>query len=110
LIKRSACGDFAAGIACAVRLGGRTLGAIERFGEDARRGGLADAAHAGENIRVRDAVRLNRVRKRPRHVLLADNLSKRLRAIFSGDDFVAHSILSCASRLRSAGGDERNFG
>ena len=89
-VERSAGGNFAAGVAGVVGLGGGALRAIERFGEDAGGGGLADAADAGKNIGVRDAVRLDGVRERARDVLLPDDVAERLRAIFSGDDFIAH--------------------
>ena len=66
------------------------LRAVERFGEDARGGRLSHAAHAGENVCVRHAIRLDGVRERLGDVLLADNVAEGLRPIFSRDDFIAH--------------------
>ena len=97
-VERIAGGNFAAGIAGAVRLGGGTGGAIERLRQDAGGGRFADAANAGKNVRMRDAVRLNRIRERARDVLLPDDVAERLRAILSGYDFVAHGrfLFACA--------------
>ena len=44
--------------------------AVERLGQDARRGGLADAAHAGEEEGVRDAAGADGVAQRARDVFL----------------------------------------
>ncbi len=89
-VERSSRGNFAAGVAGVVGLGGRALRAVERFGENARRGGLSHAAHARKNVRVRHAIRLDRVRERLGDVLLADEVAERLRPVFSRDDFIAH--------------------
>ena len=89
-VERSAGGNFAAGIAGVVGLGGGAFHAIQRLGEDARGGRLAHAAHAGKDIGVSDAIRFDGVRERLRDVLLADNFSECLRAIFSSDNFIAH--------------------
>ena len=55
-VERRASGDFLAGVALTARIGGGTVNAIQRFGEDARRGRLADAARTGKNVGVRDAI------------------------------------------------------
>ena len=47
---------------------------IERAGEDARRRGLADAAHAGEDPGLRNASGLEAVRDRAHHGVLADQI------------------------------------
>ena len=47
---------------------------VERTGEDARRRGLADAAHAGEDPGLRDASSLERIRDRAHHRILADQI------------------------------------
>jgi hypothetical protein len=60
------------------------------------RGGFAHAAHARKNVRVRHAVRIDRVRQRPRDVLLPDNLAERLRPVLPRDNLVAHGM--CCSR------------
>ena len=66
--------------------------AVERLGEDARARRLADAAHAGEQEGVRDAVLFDRVRERPRDVLLADQVPKTHRAPLARKDDVAHEV------------------
>ena len=50
--------------------------AIEAFGEDPRDGRLADTTGTCEQKRVMDAPGLERVRQRPAHVLLPDELCK----------------------------------
>ena len=50
--------------------------AVERLGEDARDGGLADAARAGEEIGVVEPVALERVGQGPDDVLLARQLGE----------------------------------
>ncbi len=51
--------------------------AVERLGEDARGGRLADAADAGEEIGLRDAALAQRIRERRHDGLLADERRKR---------------------------------
>src|SRR5205814_253303 len=50
--------------------------AVEAFGENARDGGLADTASAGKQKRVMDPSGFERVRQRPTHMLLSDELCK----------------------------------
>ena len=57
--------------------------AVERAGEEARGGGLAGAARAGEEVRVADAVLVDRVPERSRDVLLADQLCEFLRPVLA---------------------------
>jgi hypothetical protein len=61
----------------------RTLFAIQGFGDDARRRGLADAAHPGKKIGVSDALGSNRVLESPRDVTLPGDVFKTLRAPFA---------------------------
>ncbi len=56
---------------------------IERARQNARRRGLADAAHAGEDPGLRDAARLERVRDRAHHGVLADQVVERRRPVFA---------------------------
>ena len=60
--------------------------AIEGLGQDARRRRLADAAGAGEQIGVPDAVGGDGVGQGPGDVLLADQLVEGLRPIAPGHD------------------------
>ena len=69
-------------------VGRRALLAVQRLGQDAGGRGLADAAGAGEQIRMADAIGRNRVRQRLGDVLLADQFGERLRPIAPGDDDV----------------------
>ena len=59
-------------------------GIVERAGEDAGGGGLADAAHAGEHVGLRDAAAVEGVGERPDHRLLADQIGEALRPVFAG--------------------------
>ena len=56
---------------------------IERAGQNARRRGLADAAHAGEDPGLRDAAGLERVRDRAHHGVLADQVVEGRRPVFA---------------------------
>ena len=102
-------GDLTAHRAGVVRLGGRTLDAVQRLGQDARGGGLADAADAGEEIGVMDAVVLDRVVQRPDRGLLTDDVVER-----SGDGTCARepgrtcgvSIEGSVGRFRSVTADD----
>ena len=67
------------------RRGDRAVGqfVIERAGEDARRRGLADAAHPGEDPGLRDAAELERVRDGAHHGVLTDQVAERRRPVFA---------------------------
>ena len=58
--------------------------------EQAGGGGLADAARPAEQVGVRDAIELDRVRERADDVLLAGHVVEGLRALLAGEDEVAH--------------------
>ena len=74
--------------------------AVERLGQDPGGRSLADAAGAGEQIGVPDAVAGDRLLQRLGDVLLADELVERLRPIAPGDDDVLAGVdASFASRL-----------
>ena len=64
------------------RLVGRE--AVERLGEDSRHRGLADAARAGEQIRMGDPAGLDGVLERLRNRVLPDHVVEGLRTIFPG--------------------------
>ena len=97
--------DLAAGVALVAGFRGGALRAVERFGENARRGCFAHAARARKNVGMRHAAGLDGVGERARDVLLPDHVGKRLRPPFSRDDLVAHSVRVppslCDSALRS---------
>ena len=69
-------------------VGGGPLIAVQAARQNARDGGLAGAALAGKNVAVRDPLLRDRVFERGADVLLADQLRKRLRPVFPGDDLV----------------------
>ncbi len=79
---------------------------IQAARENARRGGLADTAHAGEHPGLGDAPGAKRVRERTHHGLLADEIVKIARAVLAGKDAVAGGIV--AARRREPG--ERRLG
>ena len=70
-------GQATAGITHPAWGGGRSLFAIQRARQDARRGGFAAAARSGKQIRMVDTAGVQRHRKRAGDVLLAYNLTKR---------------------------------
>src|SRR3972149_6083617 len=83
-------GDFAAGRALAAGLHRRTFLAVQRFRQDARRGGLAHAARAGEDVGVGDLVLLEGVLQRADDGFLADDFVEGLRAVLARDYLVGH--------------------
>ena len=58
---------------------------IEGAGEDARGRGLADPAHAGQNIGLMDSLEVEGIRQRPDHGLLADQILETRGPIFAGE-------------------------
>ena len=64
--------------------------AVQALGEDARQRGLADAARAGEEIRVVQALVLERVAQGAHHVLLAHEAGEIPRPPLAGKDLIAH--------------------
>ena len=86
-------GDFRARSALAAGPDRWALGAIERLGEDPRRGGLPHAARARENVTVRHPVPPDGVGECFRDQLLTDHLVENLRPVLAGDHLVGHGIL-----------------
>ena len=73
------------------RCGAADFGAaVEGHGHDARDGGFADAAMAGEDVAVGDAVLAERVHQGAGDVVLAGDVGKALRTVFSGQNLVTH--------------------
>jgi hypothetical protein len=60
------------------------------LGEDARNGGLADTAGAGEQIRMVQAVIVEGVHQRLLHVVLPDQFGEIARAPLARQDLVTH--------------------
>src|SRR5207302_4788104 len=94
--------DFPADRALVARLGGRTFDAVQRLREDARGRRFADAANAGEEIRVMDALSLDRVLQRADDRLLSDDVAEGLRPVFARERLVGHVAWSLG------GGAEEN--
>ena len=86
------------------RAGDRTVRQliVERAGQDARGRGLAHAAHAGEDPRLRNAAGLERVRDRAHHRFLADEIVEGGRTILARQ----HAV---AAALRIGGGGVVHF-
>ena len=70
-VDEAAAVDFEAGAALSAGIGSNAGFAVQALGKDAGDRGLADAARAGEQVRVVQALFFQRVPKRLDHVLLA---------------------------------------
>ncbi len=82
--------DVQTGRARAARIGTGARLAVQRFGENARDGGLAHAAGAGEQERVVHAATVERIAERADHVFLANEFGKTLRAPLTGENEIGH--------------------
>ena len=100
-VRRIAGRDFEAAGADAAGLSGGPFDAIQAARQNARDGGFAGAALARKDVAVRDAAAANGVLERGPDVLLADQLGKRLRPVFPGDDLVhGNACKACYARPR----------
>ena len=85
--------DFLAVVAFAAGIGADVVFlAVERFGEDAGDGGFADAARAGKEVSVMNAVMVQRVGQRLGHMRLADQFVKVFRPPFACENLI-HGVL-----------------
>jgi hypothetical protein len=82
--------DFAARIALAAGRFGRTLCAVERFGEDPRRRGFAHSTRTDEQVGVGQAFTLDGVAQGAHHGILPENFLEQLRTVFAGENLVTH--------------------
>ncbi len=89
------------------RAGDRAVGqlVVQRAGQNARRRGLADAAHAGEDPGLRDAAGLEGVGHRAHHGVLADQVVEGRGPVFArqhavGTGFFVCGVVHCSSGLR----------
>ena len=64
--------------------------AVQGHGQNTSDRCFPDAAMPGENVPMRNAVLLQRIQERARHMVLAGYVGKALRTIFSGQNLVAH--------------------
>ena len=99
--------DFAAGLAGVAGLNGGALFAVERLGQQAGHGGLADAPGAREQVGVGHAAELNRVFEGTGNVLLFNNVVKGLGPPFSRRNLVPHTGLH-PYRPRPSGDSRRS--
>ncbi|SBV35169.1 hypothetical protein STPYR_10099 [uncultured Stenotrophomonas sp.] len=106
--------DVQAGRALPARVGAGAVLAVQRLGEDAGDGGLANAAGAGEQEGVVDAAAVQRVAQRADHVFLAHQLGETLGPPLAGEDEVGHQatvfiwtvivpVPACRCHTRAAG-------
>jgi hypothetical protein len=72
------------------RIGRLAALAIQRFGEDARNRGLADAAGAGEQVGVVHAAGIERIGERTHHVFLPDQLGEFARTPLASEYLIGH--------------------
>ena len=72
--------------------------AVERLRDQPRGGGLPHPADAGHQEGVRQSAALDRVGQRLDHRVLPDELSKRLRPVFPGEDAVRLPALVLGGR------------
>ena len=84
--------DARAAVALVAGRVGRAFLAVESFGKNARRCGFSHTSRAGEQISVCHFLRGQRIFKRLGDMGLADDVVERLRAVFAGENAVAHAI------------------
>ncbi|MCY1531089.1 hypothetical protein D9M68_663020 [compost metagenome] len=82
--------DFRARAAHAARLGRDARFAVERFGQNARKRGLAHAPGSGEQPGVVQALRVERMRQRAHHVILSHEGIERSRPPLAGQYQISH--------------------
>jgi len=73
-----------------IELNARPAGTIQRLGEDTSGGSLARAAWPHEQIGVSQTVLRDGIAERAHHVILAEHIGEGLRAVFTGENLVAH--------------------
>ena len=90
-VHEAAFADFHTGGADPTGTGTDTLFAIQATGQDARDGGLAHPAGAGEQIGMVQAILIQRMHQGPGDVLLPHQLIKGAGTIFTGKNLITHS-------------------
>ena len=103
-IEATPLGDFDTGIANTTGIvrGAVLVGlTVQRLGKDACRGGLPDAARPDKEVGLGESIPRDGILESPGNVLLANDLLKFLRPVFSCKDAVAH-------RRQNLGGGPRN--
>ena len=92
----------------AARIGGRALLAVQRARQDARRRGLADAARAGEDERLRDPLRADGVAQRLGDAALPDDVIEPLGSPFASEDLKGHGGNAECSNVAETGAPDRD--
>jgi hypothetical protein len=80
-------------LALTAGLGRRPALAVQRLGENARDGGLADATGSGEQEGMVHAARIQRIGERTDHVFLPNQFGETLGAPLAGEDEIGHSTI-----------------
>ena len=108
-VHRVAGANLDAGIAHAARLGhGMVLRpAIQRHRQNARDGGLADAAMPAEDVAVGDALLLDGILQRAGDVLLPDHVGELLWTVFARQNLVTHGRENSIIRSGEDGTERR---
>ena len=96
-IHKTARINILAGLAHTARRGGHATFAvgtktIQRFRQNTRQRGLANAARSGEQIGVMDTPSIQRIGQRPDHVLLPNHVNKVAWSPFTRKNLVAHRL------------------
>ena len=84
--------NLGAGFADSARLGDRLVrrAAVQRHRQNARHGGLSDAAVTAENVAVGGAALLDGILQGAGYVFLPDDFGEFLGTVFAGEDLIAH--------------------
>ena len=82
-------------------------GAVQRAGDDAGGGGLADPAHPGQHEGVRDPAGGEGVAQDAHHRLLADQVVEAGRAVFAGEHPVGRGVHRLGRRVAEQAGAVR---
>ena len=93
-------GDLLAGTAAAAGLRTHPGLAVQALGKDARNGGLAHAAGAGEQVGVVQAVVIQGIYQRLTHMLLTDQFTESAGAPFAGENLVGHENTRLAEKAK----------
>ena len=99
-VKAASLRDLDTGVAGAARIVRRTVQTIQRFGQYASRGCLANPAGTDKEIGLCKTASLDRVLESAGDVFLTNHLLELLRSVFSGKDAVAHKCMSLLRPLR----------
>ena len=92
-IQRVPCRNLTAILAFAARLSILEIQAVERLGEDAGGGGLANPARTHEQVRMTNPVCLDGVLQGPGNMLLPHDFGESLRAPFASKHLICHKII-----------------